>query len=90
MWVLHPSERFLKQLKKIRKTPYRKRAEEALRNLQNAGDPVALGIRKHGEYSDAYSYEIGASIRLIYNVDLENKIIKLIAIGSHKEVYGND
>ena len=58
--------------------------------MQNADDPAELGTRKHGEYSNAYSFEIGVSIRLIYSVDFENKIIKLIALGSHKEVYGKD
>lgn len=90
MWTLYPSEQFLKQLKKIRKTPYRKQVETALHNLASVEDPTVLGTRKRGEYSDAYSYEIGLSIRLIYSVDFKNRIIKLVAIGSHKDVYGTD
>lgn len=53
-------------------------------------DPTRLGTRKHGEYSDAYSFEIGRSIRLIYRVNFRSKTIELVAVGSHKEVYGKD
>lgn len=90
MWALYSTELFLRQLKRIRKTPYSRHVEEALRNLVNAEDPTALGTRKRGEYSGVYSYEIGKSVRLIYSVDFKNKIIRLVAVGTHKEVYGSD
>ena len=64
--------------------------QEALQSLANSGDPAKLGIRKCGEYSDAYAYDVGRSIRLIYRVNFKNLTIELLAIGSHKEVYGKD
>jgi addiction module RelE/StbE family toxin len=65
-----------------------KKAIEEIENEKD--DPTRLGTRKRGSYSDAYSYEIGSSIRLIYRVDFRNRIIEFVAVGSHKDVYGRD
>lgn len=72
------------------KTPQYRLLKRAIQELENADDPVKLGTRKHGPYSDAYSYERGKSIRLIYRVDFDNKTIEFVTVGSHKEVYGKD
>jgi hypothetical protein len=45
---------------------------------------------KHDSYLDAYSYEIGKSIRMIYRVDSANRTTEFVAVESHNEVYGKD
>lgn len=90
MWILHRTPTFQKQAFKLRKTRYSKALEEAISDLANSDNPASLGSRKRGSFSDAYSYDIGKSVRIIYRVNFNNKVIVLVAVGSHKEVYGKD
>ena len=90
MWNSSYSREFIKQSKKIARTPYYELLKRAIGELEKADSPAQLGTRKHGSYYDAYSYKIGKSIRLIYRVNFDNVTIEFVAIGTHKEVYGND
>lgn len=90
MWQSTYSKEFVKQSKKIERTPYYRLLRKAIERLEDSDNPAKLGIRKHGPYSDAYSYEIGKSIRLIYKVNFTAKTIEFVSVGSHKEVYGKD
>jgi mRNA-degrading endonuclease RelE of RelBE toxin-antitoxin system len=63
------------------KTPYSRLLANAVEELEKSDNPAALGTRKHGSYSDAYSYEIGRSIRMIYRVDSAGGTIEFVAVG---------
>lgn len=90
MWNSSYSGEFIKQSKKIARTPYYLLLKRAIEQLEKADNPAQLGTRKRGSYSDAYSYEIGKSIRLIYRVNFDSMTLEFVAIGTHKEVYGSD
>lgn len=53
-------------------------------------DPARLGRRKTGRHHNSYGYNLTKSDRLIFRIDYTNKIIILVDIGDHKNVYGGD
>ncbi|MGH9909157.1 MAG: type II toxin-antitoxin system RelE family toxin [Nitrososphaerales archaeon] len=60
----------------------------AVRTLAESEDP-----RVHGEYKkslDCFTYDITSSYRMAFDVDYENRIIKILSIGDHKQTYGKD
>jgi mRNA-degrading endonuclease RelE of RelBE toxin-antitoxin system len=54
------------------------RVARAIEDLSKAEDPRVLGLKKRGQLSNVYAYEVGQRIRLLY--DFSND--QLILIGS--------
>ncbi len=92
MWTIQSADSSIdKSLKKYRSDKdlicsYR----QAIINLGNSEDPTTLGERKHGRFKYCYSFKLTKSYRLLYRVFIEEKIIQLIALGDHKELFGHD
>lgn len=61
----------------------RRRVDEALLELLNAGDPTRLGLRKVGKWEGVYSYEIGRQFRILYKVRFEDRTVELLDVGTH-------
>ncbi len=92
MWTIQSADSSIdKSLKKYRSDKdlicsYK----QAIIDLTDAVDPTTLGERKHGRFKFCYSYNLTKSYRLLYRVFFEEKIIQLIALGDHKELFGRD
>ncbi len=64
-----------------------KRARNAIIDLENSENPLALGIQKHGSLRNYWAFELGQECRILYNIDTESHTINLHRICSHKEAY---
>ena len=90
MWTIQSADSSIdKKLKKYRSdqdliTSYR----QAITTLTNSDDPASLDKRKHGKLKFCYSYKLTQSYRLLYGVSHTEKIIQLIDLGDHKELFG--
>ncbi len=49
-------------------------------------DPVSLGKALTGQFSGLYRYRYG-DYRIIYIIDFEDRIIKILKIGHRKDIY---
>ncbi len=63
---------------------------ERLESLQNAEDPGRLGDIKIGPLKGVYGTRLSKSVRLLFVVDYDAQLIRLLDIGDHKKVYGRD
>lgn len=92
MWTIQSADSSIdKKLKKYRSEKdliisYR----QAITDLTNCDDPTSLDKRKHGKLKFCYSYKLTKSYRLLYRVFRTEKIIQLIDLGDHKELFGRD
>jgi addiction module RelE/StbE family toxin len=89
LWRIIETKLAAKQFKQLTLENQR-RYLSAIEELSNATDATKLGQRKHGRLEYCYAYEIGKSVRLLYVVIWDLRIIELLRVGSHKEVYGKD
>jgi len=67
-----------------------KNYKQAIIDLTNSEDPTKLGDRKHGRFKYCYGYNITKSIRLLYRVFFKEKVIQLIDLDDHKNLFGRD
>ncbi len=88
-WQIRETDQVLRQFKKLGE-PQKKQYREAIKTLANSDDPRRLGTFKRGKKCAAYYYELGRSLRLVYQVVDEEMVILLLDVGDHKEVYGRD
>jgi len=58
--------------------------------LTNAKDPRSIGEMKHGRYRYCYGIHLTKSHSLIYRIFEERKIIQIIDLDDHKNLYGRD
>lgn len=58
--------------------------------LANSKDPRSTGDLKHGRYRYCYGIHLTKSYSLIYRVFEEKRIIQLIDLDDHKNLYGRD
>jgi len=73
-----------RKLGKSEKNQYR----TAIRTLAESEDP-----KVHGNYKNnlgCFTYNITKSFRITFDIDYENRIINIIKIGDHKQIYGKD
>ena len=88
MWQITETDTYIKNLKKLKKSGLEKdRLITAIKYLTSKDDPTLCGKPKNYNLKYHYAYDLGRSIRLIFRVDKENKIIWFINIGDHKDVY---
>ncbi len=89
MWTIQANPDFYRQLKKLGPEELR-RFDQAVNDLTLSEDPGKIGLPKKGHWSGYYAYNLGRSHRLIYKVLYKEKIVLIVAVGDHKQVYGKD
>ncbi len=86
------SNHFKKDYKKIKKNPhFQKDRFEKLLSLLLLGQSLSEQYKNHrlsAEYAGYFECHIQPDILLIYEVDRVKKIIYLVRIGSHSELFG--
>jgi mRNA-degrading endonuclease RelE of RelBE toxin-antitoxin system len=84
LWQIDVPDNVSRQYKKLGPIE-QKHYRSAIKDLGLARDP-----RRVGKYEDngCYSYRLTKSSRLIYRVFRGERVIQLVAVGDHKEVYG--
>ena len=91
VWELVKSKRYEKHVKKFWcDQVVSKMLCERLKSLMGAEDPERLGDHKIGRLNGTYGIRLSKSVRLLYAVDCPARVIRLLDIGNHKEVYGRD
>ena len=58
--------------------------------LANSEDPRSIGDLKHGRYRYCYGIHLTKSHSLIYRIFEEKRVIQLIDLDDHKNLYGRD
>jgi mRNA-degrading endonuclease RelE of RelBE toxin-antitoxin system len=91
VWQIRAPDRFKKYLKDLPNSE-RKAFDHIVLDLGNSSDPRILAdenvtTRKHGR---VYTLRLSKSYRLAYRVYFREKIIEMVSVGDHKEVYGKD
>ncbi|MGQ0376200.1 MAG: hypothetical protein ACT4OW_01685 [Nitrososphaerota archaeon] len=64
--------------------------KRAIIDLAASNDPRQIGELKHGKYRYCYAIHITKSHSLVYRVFMTEKIIQLIDLDDHKNLYGRD
>lgn len=82
-WFVNPTHAFRRDCRKLPRE-IRTRIEEAIESLSGSEDPRKLGHRLHGRWEGFYSFEVGLKYRIIYRVVFAEKVIDLMAAGTHK------
>jgi len=59
-------------------------------DLSESDDPRAMGELKHGRLRYCYAIHITKSHSLLYRVFSDGKIIQIIDLDDHKNLYGRD
>jgi mRNA-degrading endonuclease RelE of RelBE toxin-antitoxin system len=90
-WQIRAPERFSKYLEDLPSTE-RKAFDQIVIDLVDSQDPRRLAdenvvTRRHGR---VYTLRLSKSYRLAYRVYFGEKILELVSVGDHKEVYGKD
>ena len=62
--------------------------KNAIKYLSESGDPRTLGKRMRGPLEGSYSCRLTRSYRLLYSVDVHNRIVHLLDMGDHKDLFG--
>lgn len=76
--------KIFKRLGQPEKDQYR----EAIRTLAKSEDP-----KVHGDYKKSlgcFTYDITSSFRIAFDIDYENRTIRILSMGDHKQTYGKD
>ena len=64
--------------------------KRAIKDLAASNDPRQIGELKHGKYRYCYAIHITKSHSLVYRVFMTEKVIQLIDLDDHKNLYGRD
>lgn len=92
MYHLNFSRRFKKDYKKIRKNSlFQKERFEKILSLLLSEQSLPIQYRNHAltaEYIGYFECHIQPDILLVYEIDQVQKMIYLIRIGSHSELFG--
>jgi mRNA-degrading endonuclease RelE of RelBE toxin-antitoxin system len=89
VWDIEEPENFEKEFKRLG-IEVRKAYFSRVSDLVASKDPRAFGILKITKYGPAYVVRLNDSFRLLYTVDFTNRLIQIVKIGDHKQVYGKD
>ena len=88
-WTVDRSGKVKKSLKKYKSDKHvSNKFENAIKRLVTIEDPAEIAYKKTPD--DKCIFWITKSVRLLYWMDYEKKIIFLGKMGDHKEVYGWD
>lgn len=64
--------------------------KRVIKDLAASNDPRQIGELKHGKYRYCYAIHITKSHSLVYRVFVTEKVIQLIDLDDHKNLYGRD
>jgi len=64
--------------------------KRVIKDLAASNDPRQIGELKHGKYRYCYAIHITKSHSLVYRVFMTEKVIQLIDLDDHKNLYGRD
>lgn len=82
--------RKVKSIKKFKSDKTIDNFKKIVVELTNSNDPRNLGDLKHGRYRYCYGIHLTKSHSLIYRIFEEKRIIQLIDLDDHKNLYGRD
>lgn len=91
MWRIAEDDIIAKKMRKFRSdADVTKGYANALRDLAGSDDPSAAGVRKRGRLRHCYSYNVTKSHRVIYMVRWKERVIQIIDVDDHKNVFWRD
>lgn len=64
--------------------------KRVIKDLAASNDPRQIRELKHGKYRYCYAIHITKSHSLVYRVFVTEKVIQLIDLDDHKNLYGRD
>jgi mRNA-degrading endonuclease RelE of RelBE toxin-antitoxin system len=90
-WQIRAPEKFSKYLEDL-PDKERKAFDQIVVDLGDSSDPRRLAdenvlTRRHGR---VYTLRLSKSYRLAFRVYFRERILELVIVGDHKEVYGKD
>lgn len=86
-WQIQEPDNFKKIYKRLGQ-PQKNQYRSAIEVLASSSNP-----RGHGRFKKSlgcYAYYITSSFRILYNVYDKERIIEILDVGDHKEVYRKD
>jgi mRNA-degrading endonuclease RelE of RelBE toxin-antitoxin system len=91
IWQIRAPEKFSKYLEDL-PTNERKAFDQTVLDLGVSSDPRRLAdeyvtTRKHGR---VYTIRLSKSYRFAFRVYFHERILEMVSVGDHKEVYGKD
>jgi addiction module RelE/StbE family toxin len=92
LWQIDSSSYHIE--KKLKKFKSDKAVSEGfkrtVRELANSDNPQLMGDPKHGKYRYCYAIHITKSHSLLYRVFNDERVIQLVDLDDHKNLYGRD
>lgn len=92
MHVIYRSTAFKKDLKREIKNPrFKKDIFTAVIDALAGGEQLAARHRNHkltGEFSDCFECHLQPDLLLIYLIDHKARVLRLVRLGSHAELFG--
>jgi mRNA-degrading endonuclease RelE of RelBE toxin-antitoxin system len=90
LWEIDETEHIARQFKKLGSVE-KKRYREEVSRLALSEDPTTdAKFVPTRRYLKCWVLDVTKSYRLAYRVDRVNKVIQLVSVGDHKEIYGKD
>lgn len=86
-WMLDRSNRFKRRYREKSQEDQQK-VDEAIRKLAASDDPRNLGTKKYGSLAGCYGHDIDYHSRILYKVDMANRVLYFLRVCSHEEAYG--
>jgi addiction module RelE/StbE family toxin len=59
------------------------RVKGAIRDILDSENPLTLGRPKYGKWKGAYGYDVGRAVRILYSVNLQEKVVTFLRCGLH-------
>ncbi|MBI4599944.1 type II toxin-antitoxin system YafQ family toxin [Candidatus Uhrbacteria bacterium] len=91
MFILHRKRQFKKDFKRLSRNPeFDDGAFEDVLSCLLCGDHPSERYRPHkltGEFHDCYECHVQPDILLIYIIDYKERIVYLLRLGSHAELF---
>ncbi len=92
-WVIQPIDDTIdRKLRKLFKSnsDLIKNYKSFIQELEFVDDPAEIGDRKHGKYKDCFGRHMTKSISLLYAINYAERIVYLVDLDDHKNLYGRD
>jgi len=91
VWQIRAPAKFSKYLKNLPDTD-RRAFDQIVIDLGDSSDPRNIADENvlTRRYGKVYTFRLSKSYRLAYRVYFRERIIEIVSVGDHKEVYGKD
>jgi mRNA-degrading endonuclease YafQ of YafQ-DinJ toxin-antitoxin module len=86
LWKFKASDTF-RDLYHTKTDELRKRTKDLINLIAITKNPLTLGSKKKN--LDFWAADIAPDVRLAYNVDFQDRMVLLVKVCSHKELYGS-